>query len=74
MYENECYEAYAIEELLCKEWDGAYPTALFSDDVLIDIGNFLYYMAEFSIQKVYSEYYWNPRRTVHCIRIVPKPS
>jgi len=61
-----------IEELLCNEWDGAYPTSLIGEDLLIDISNFLYYMAQFAVEKVYGKEYWKPGNS--CIRIVPEPS
>ena len=73
LYEKEYYEEYSIEELLCKEWDGAFPTNLVGDDLLIDIGNFLYYMAEFAVEKVYGEDWWTAK-SPHHIRIVPEPS
>jgi hypothetical protein len=73
LYRKEYYEEYGIEELLCKEWDGAFPTNLASDDLLIDIGNFLYCMAEFAVEKVYGEDYWSPT-SMHHIRIVREPS
>jgi len=73
LYEKEYYKEYGIEELLCKEWDGAFPTNLIDDDLLIDIGNFLYCMAEFAVEKVYGEDWWKPTSTLH-IRIVPEPS
>jgi len=72
LYKNEYY-GESIESLLCEEWDGAYPTALISDDLLIDIGNFLYYMAEFALEKVYGEDWWTAKSPLR-IRIVPEPS
>jgi len=73
LYEHEYYGEDAIEKLLCKEWDGAYPTALISDDLLVDIGSFLYFMAEFALEKVYGEDWWTVKSPLH-IRIVPEPS
>ena len=73
LYEHEYYGEDAIEKLLCKEWDGAYPTALISDDLLVDIGSFLYFMAEFALEKVYGEDWWTAK-SPHHIRIVPEPS
>ena len=73
LYEHEYYGEEAIEELLCKEWNGAYPTALISDDLQVDIGSFLYFMAEFALEKVYGEDWWTAKLPHH-IRIVPEPS
>ena len=72
LHKNEYYEEESIESLLCEEWDGAYPTVLLSDDLLVDIGNFLYYMAEFAVVKVYGKDWW--KISGHYIRIVPDPS
>ena len=70
--DRDYYGIDAIEDLLCREWDGAYPTALMSDDLLVEIGIFLSFMAEFAVEKVYGEGYWRSRTTN--IRIVPEPS
>lgn len=48
------YDA-AIEDLLYKEWDGAYPTSLIGDDVLVDIENFLYDMAQFAVEQAFGK-------------------
>jgi len=71
LYKSEYYGAEEIEALLCKTWDGAYPTEFLGDDLLITIGNFLYYTAEFTVERVYGENYWEP--PTH-IRIVADPS
>ena len=73
LFKCEYYGEDGIEELLCKEWDGAYPTILLGDDLLIDIGNFLYYMAEFALEKTYGKDWWKPGSPRH-IRIVSEPS
>ena len=73
LYEHKCYGEDAIEELLCKEWDGAYPSALISDDLLVDIGSFLCFMAMFALERVYGEDWWTAKSRLH-IRIVPEPS
>jgi len=72
LYDNEHYSVKELEVLLCKPWDGSYPLELLGEDLLIDTGNFLYYMAEFVVEKVYDEEYWSSR-TIR-IRIVPEPS
>lgn len=71
LLDNECYSVEDIETLLCKPWDGAYPGRLSGDDILVDIENFLYYMAQFAVEKIYGENYWNSQ---HSITIVPEPS
>jgi len=73
LYENEYYGEDTIEDLLCKEWDGAFPQGILGDDLLIDIGNFLYRMAEFAVEKVYGEDWWTAKSSHH-IRIVTEPS
>ncbi len=65
LYEHKCYGEDAIEELLCKEWDGAYPSALISDDLLVDIGSFLCFMAMFALEKVYGEDWWTAKSPLH---------
>lgn len=72
LYEEECYDPYGIEQLLCKPWDGAYPATLLGEDLLTDIGSFLYWMARFAVEKVYGEDHWKAGNTR--IRIVPEPS
>jgi len=71
LYEKEYY-GDAVENLLCRNWDGAFPIDLIGDDLLIDIGNFLYCMAEFAVEKVYGEDWWKSKTAD--IRIVPEPS
>jgi len=46
------YSTGDIEILLLRPWDGAYPQDIPSDDILVDLGNFLYHMGSFAIQKV----------------------
>ena len=73
LHENKHYSVDELEELLTKEWDGAYPSKILGDDLLKDIGEFLYLMAEFACIKVYGENkYWRDS-TLH-IRIVADPS
>lgn len=72
LYKNEYYSVKELEELLTKEWDGAYPSEILGDDLLRNIGNFLYWMAEFACVKVYGEDCWK-HSTLH-IRIVADPS
>ena len=73
LFKCEYYEEDAIEELLCKEWNGAYPTILLGDDLLIDIGSFLFCMADFALVKTYGEDWWVVKPTRR-IRVVPEPS
>jgi len=70
LHKNEYYDDETIEVLLCKPWDGAYPTTILSDDILKDISSFLYHMAEFAVEKVYGENY-NSGRIL--IQIVAEP-
>jgi len=72
LYGNGYYSVEELMELLTREWDGAYPSEILGDDLLRDIGNFLYWMAEFACVKVYGEDYWKDS-TLH-IRIVVDPS
>lgn len=66
------YSDEEIEALLCEEWDGAYPTSILGDDVLLDISNFLYSMAEYAVETVFGRYWWSSSRMD--IRIVIEPS
>ena len=70
LHKNEYYDDETIEVLLCKPWDGAYPTTILSDDILKDIDSFLYHVAKFAVEKVYGENY-NSGRIL--IRIVAEP-
>lgn len=45
------YDRETVETLLYKKWDGAYPMSLLSDDLLVDIENFLYDLARFAVEK-----------------------
>jgi len=72
LYENEYYDIEEVEELLCETWDGAYPPSLLGEDLLLNIGDFLDYMAEFAVEKVYGEKCWNMANAR--FRTVPNPS
>ena len=48
---DEKYSIGDMEHLLLEEWGGAYPTALPTDDLLVDIGSFLYNMGAFVLEK-----------------------
>jgi len=84
LLKEEYFDEDEMQYLLEKPWDGAYPGFLLGDDLKTDIGNFLYYMAEFAVEKVYGEKYWNDGwekdkdgnfiRPIRTIRIVPDPS
>lgn len=52
---NNGYDRETVEQLLFKEWDGAYPEKLLGDDIIVDIENFLHDMAYFAVQKVFGE-------------------
>ncbi len=47
------YDQSSIRALLFKEWDGAYPQELLGDDIIRDIENFLYDMAQFAVERVF---------------------
>jgi len=49
------YDRETIRTLLYKDWDGAYPTSLLGDDLIIDIEDFLYDMAEFALDTIFGE-------------------
>jgi len=49
------YSSKTVEELLYKPWNAVYPEALLGDDIIVDIENFLYDMAEFAVEKVFGE-------------------
>lgn len=49
------YNSETIEKLLYEPWDGAYPESLLSDDIIIDIEDFLYAMAMFAVEKAFGE-------------------
>jgi len=70
--ENEYYDIEDVEELLCETWDGAYPSSLLGEDLLLNIGDFLDYMAEFAVEKVFGEKCWNMGNAR--FRTVPNPS
>lgn len=72
LYKNEDYTVSELEALLTKEWNGAYPQDLAGEDLLVDIGDFLYRMAEFACVKVYGENYWKHSQLFFWI--VPEPS
>ena len=72
LHRREAYSEEEIERLLTKEWDAAYPAEFLGEDLLIQIGNFLYYMADFACTKIFGEDYW--RDSSLDIRIVPEPS
>jgi hypothetical protein len=72
LHGNEHYSVEGLEVLLCKPWDGSYPIELLGEDLLVDLGNFLYYMAQFAVEKVYGEGWWHTGR--RHVRIVPEPS
>lgn len=52
LHADEKYSIGDMESLLLKEWDGAIPQDVLSDDVLVDLGNFLYNMGDFVVEKV----------------------
>lgn len=45
------YEADHVAALLTDEWDGAYPASFIGEDLLSDIGYFLYNMTDFCVEK-----------------------
>jgi hypothetical protein len=49
------YGRETIRTLLYRNWDGAYPASLLGDDLIIDIENFLYDLAEFALDTVFGE-------------------
>jgi hypothetical protein len=52
LHADEKYSIGDMESLLLKEWNGAIPQDVPSDDVLVDLGNFLYNMGDFLVEKV----------------------
>lgn len=68
---DQFYDEESIQTLLDKEWDGAIPLELLGDDIKTDIGNFLYYMAKFTVEKIYGDGLCYPELW---ITIVPDPS
>ena len=73
LIEEDRYDEETAGILLDKDWDGcAYPDKLLGDDLLIDIANFLYYMARFAVERIYGEEYWKDDSI--WIRILPDPS
>jgi hypothetical protein len=52
LHADEKYSIGDMESLLLKEWNGAIPQDVLSDDVLVDLGNFLYNMGDFLVEKV----------------------
>ena len=73
LFKCEYYSERQIERLLCEHWGASFPDELIGDDLLIDIGNFLYCMAEFALEKTYGKDWWKPGSSRH-IRIVSEPS
>lgn len=63
------YDSDNVLELLYKEWDGAYPTSLIGDDIIVDIENFLYNMAQFAVEKAFGKGVDCDRRFL--IQIIP---
>ena len=72
LYHNQYYDEDEIAHLLCRKWEDAFPRSIIGDDLLVDIGAFLYNMAEFSVEKVYGKEWW--MAGTHRIRIVAEPS
>ncbi|MDV3293433.1 MAG: hypothetical protein LYZ70_04105 [Nitrososphaerales archaeon] len=52
LHADEKYSIGDMESLLLKEWDGAMPQDVLGDDVLVDLGNFLYNIGDFVVEKV----------------------
>ena len=61
------YDSKTIEALLYKPWHGAYPEELIGDDIIKDIEDFLYYMAQFAAEKALSEIYHGSRFLVEIV-------
>lgn len=45
------FDADHVAALLTEEWDGAYPESFIGEDLLSDIGYFLYNMTDFCVEK-----------------------
>jgi len=72
LVKESCYDEESARILLDQEWDGAYPEGLLGEDLLVDISNFLYWMAEFALERAYGADYY---KGDGCwIRVVPDAS
>ncbi|MDG7022994.1 MAG: hypothetical protein JRN45_00575 [Nitrososphaerota archaeon] len=71
---DEKYSVGDIEALLLLPWDGAYPQGILGDDVLVDIGNFLYSMGDFAVEKVIKDDFQKIGGRQLYVKTVPDPS
>jgi len=74
LYANKLYKIEELECLLLKKWDAIFPTPMVFDDAVVGLGDFLYQMGDFVVQKTIGSRFPKVGGIELCISIIPAAS